>query len=260
MGLHENLRQAHLDEPCPKCDAKPGDHCTTPKGKKTAKPHVARIHNGTALYMERMADGYYTPRGIHNNNPGNLRPGRGYTWQGEIGIDDRDFLIFDTAHNGIRALARTLHTYIARDGCGTLNLIAHRWAPAGDGNNPDVYAHALAERTGFDINDSLVPTEPVIRAITIGIVWNENGEDPYSGDQITDAVRDALMTTKSTISVTSPTVTPGTGDADVPCGACDFNIIRVETDYKNTVEIDMECVHCGHSGIAEVTITEPSGV
>ena len=53
------LRQAHLDEPCPKCVAGPKERCVTPGGKFTSKPHAGRIENGNILYLERLQSGYY---------------------------------------------------------------------------------------------------------------------------------------------------------------------------------------------------------
>ena len=60
MGLSDDLRQAHLDEYCIKCKAASGNPCLTPKGKKMAKPHADRIHNGNILFEERRASGYYS--------------------------------------------------------------------------------------------------------------------------------------------------------------------------------------------------------
>ena len=59
MGLHEDLRQAHLDERCPKCKVTSGNKCVTPSGKTTQKPHADRIYNGSILFQERLASGYY---------------------------------------------------------------------------------------------------------------------------------------------------------------------------------------------------------
>lgn len=59
MGIIEDLKQAHLDEPCPTCRARPGFRCTTPSGRKAGKPHADRIYNGNILYQERLDSGYY---------------------------------------------------------------------------------------------------------------------------------------------------------------------------------------------------------
>ena len=53
MGLFEDIRQAHLDGPCPKCKEASGDKCRTPKGKRMYKPHADRIFNGSIVFRER---------------------------------------------------------------------------------------------------------------------------------------------------------------------------------------------------------------
>ena len=55
----DHIRQAHLDEPCPKCRAASGAPCSTPSGNRAAKPHADRIHNGNILYRERLLSGDY---------------------------------------------------------------------------------------------------------------------------------------------------------------------------------------------------------
>ena len=53
------LKQAHLEEPCPKCAAVSGEKCFAPSGKPLSKPHADRIHNGNILFEERLLSGYY---------------------------------------------------------------------------------------------------------------------------------------------------------------------------------------------------------
>ena len=59
MDFFERMKQAHLDEPCPKCKQRDGARCVTASGKVLQKPHSDRIHNGTLLYIERLESGYY---------------------------------------------------------------------------------------------------------------------------------------------------------------------------------------------------------
>src|SRR4051812_46965540 len=53
------------------------------------------------------------PRGIRNNNPGNIRflPAAS-AWRGQIGSDG-SFGIYDTPANGVRAIAKQLQKYTA---------------------------------------------------------------------------------------------------------------------------------------------------
>jgi len=50
-----------------------------------------------------------TPRGIRNQNPGNIDYNSRNDWQGQIGKEPGGrFAIFDTPENGIRALGKLL--------------------------------------------------------------------------------------------------------------------------------------------------------
>lgn len=58
-----------------------------------------------------------TPRGIRNNNPGNIDFNSRNNWQGQLGVETGGrFAIFDTPENGIRALGKLLINYRGKDG------------------------------------------------------------------------------------------------------------------------------------------------
>lgn len=94
------------------------------------------------------------PRGIRNNNPGNIRR-NGDPWQG-LAKDqaDREFFTFQSAVYGIRALARLLITYQDKYGLCTIEGIITRWAPAIE-NNTASYIQAVARNTGFSALQTL---------------------------------------------------------------------------------------------------------
>ena len=93
-----------------------------------------------------MAD---QPRGVRNNNPGNVKwfPGS-EEWYGQMGVDWIDpldhskggFVITEKAWQGYRIIAKTLLTYqrnrLAADGSAidTVAEVIQRWAPAGPEN------------------------------------------------------------------------------------------------------------------------------
>jgi hypothetical protein len=118
------------------------------------------------------------PRGIRNNNPGNLRPGP--AWQGVAGIDadppDPPYLRFVDPEHGIRALARTLIAYRDRHGIATLAGVFARWAPGDDGNDPAGYAAAVAARLGIAPDDRIdLHDAAVLEALAEAITRQENG-------------------------------------------------------------------------------------
>jgi len=92
------------------------------------------------------------PPGLRNNNPGNIRPSAGITWQGSTGTAN-NFVVFQSVYWGLRALARDISTKIGR-GLNTIRLIISEYAPPSE-NDTASYIAAVSRDTG------LTPDEPV---------------------------------------------------------------------------------------------------
>jgi hypothetical protein len=124
------------------------------------------------------------PRGIRNNNPGNLRRSKD-PWQGLAPEQtDPDFFQFVSSKWGIRALARTLIAYQDKDGRNTVNKIIDRWAPPTE-NNTTAYVQALAAGVGVAADDEIdVHDYLVLRPLTLAIIRHENGQQPYTDAEI----------------------------------------------------------------------------
>lgn len=74
------------------------------------------------------------PRGLRNNNPGNIRRSKD-RWQGLADIQtDPDFFQFKSIEWGYRALLRTLQNYRRRHRCKTIVDFISRWAPPFENN------------------------------------------------------------------------------------------------------------------------------
>lgn len=134
-----------------------------------------------------------TPRGIRNNNPGNLRRyDDWHAWEGVSAIqDDEDFWKFDDAVMGMRALCKQLQAYQDRHGCHTVNQAIHRYAPPGDDNPTDAYADHVASRIGCGV-DEVVDwhTYRDLRPALEAIIEQENGapwDRWYTDDQLVRA-------------------------------------------------------------------------
>ena len=121
-----------------------------------------------------------TPRGIANNNPGNIDREPGTVWLGQSAAQrDPRFVQFRTPAYGLRALAKLLLTYQAKHACHTPRQIIARWAPSVE-NKTAAYLADVCARTG------LHPDEPVdLRKAALcvpfvrAIVQHECGQDPY---------------------------------------------------------------------------------
>ena len=85
------------------------------------------------------------PRGLRNNNPGNIRITKD-KWQGlREKQEDKSFFQFTEMKWGYRALIRTLQNYRKRHGCQTVADFVHRWAPENENNTAGYISRVCSE-------------------------------------------------------------------------------------------------------------------
>lgn len=123
------------------------------------------------------------PRGIRNNNPGNIVQSS-TPWQGAVQGNDPRFVSFETPEAGIRAMGKTLLTYQDTHGLNTVGDIISRWAPATE-NDTMAYTQQVAKALGvkadqpIDLHDSAT-----LASLTKAMIKVENGRQPYTDQQI----------------------------------------------------------------------------
>lgn len=125
------------------------------------------------------------PRGIRNNNPGNIRWGD--PWKGLVPKSERtddEFCQFVSPVWGIRAICKILQTYASSYGITTVRGIVSRWAPPSE-NNTKAYVDSVCRQTGLRPHTIIHPKKykevlPLVRAI----IRHENGEQPYTADTL----------------------------------------------------------------------------
>lgn len=137
------------------------------------------------------------PRGIRNNNPGNIRWGD--SWQGLVPSQqrtDKSFCQFTQPIYGIRALAKVLTNYtkrkglphVGKDGIDTVREIIARWAPPNE-NDTEGYIRSVARSIGVQPNDPInVFDKTVMSGLVKAIIRHENGQLPYTDDVINRAI------------------------------------------------------------------------
>lgn len=128
------------------------------------------------------------PRGIRNNNPGNIEQGQ--KWQGlaKDQSSDSRFAVFTTPEYGIRALAKLLGTYQKKYGLRTLTEVINRYAPTHE-NKTDLYITNLCKWSGFSADDALDFTDKTtLYKIVPAVIRQENGYNPYTQEQIRDGI------------------------------------------------------------------------
>lgn len=130
------------------------------------------------------------PRGIRNNNPGNIQKGAGF--QGEVEGNDPRFATFATPEDGIRAIGMNLLIYQRQHGLDTVQGILNRWAPPSE-NDTGAYVGQVARALGVEPNQQLDLSDPAtLTGLTAAIIRHENAMQPYNAAQLEAAVSAAL--------------------------------------------------------------------
>ncbi|PHM73710.1 structural protein [Xenorhabdus kozodoii] len=125
-------------------------------------------------------------RGIHNNNPGNIR--HGDQWQGLSSRQtDKSFCQFIAPEYGIRAMLKILRNYERKYGLNTTRQIISRWAPPNE-NDTESYIAYVCQSVGIASSAVMdVDNAATMRRLVKAIIQMENGQQPYSDDVFTRA-------------------------------------------------------------------------
>ena len=128
-----------------------------------------------------------TPRGIRDNNPGNIVH-NGIAWQGALtqaqveaagGTYDTKFVQFDTPANGIRAIGHVLRSYQAR-GLSTVDEIIRTYSAT----DQDAYVSDVTTALGLDPANGgqfqQIDVGASLPDIAAAIIEQENGQQPYA--------------------------------------------------------------------------------
>ncbi|MBE5683868.1 structural protein [Pantoea agglomerans] len=129
------------------------------------------------------------PRGIRNNNPGNIRWGD--EWQGLVPksqCTDKSFCQFISPEYGIRAMIVILRNYQNKYGLRTVTGMIKRWAPPNE-NNTQTYINSVAQATSTGANQPIDLTDSrKLFQLLQAIIQHENGSQPYGFDVFVSAL------------------------------------------------------------------------
>ena len=116
------------------------------------------------------------PRGLRNNNPGNIRLSK-QPWQGEVRpSQDKAFCQFETMAYGYRALMKLLQNYKKLHGCNTIAQMIQRWAPPEDNNHTASYINTVCRRIGIESGRHIdVTDKAIMMSLASAISFVENG-------------------------------------------------------------------------------------
>lgn len=123
------------------------------------------------------------PRGLRNNNPGNIRRNSD-VFQGEVNPSrDKEFKQFKSMAYGYRAVFKILSNYYRNYKLDTIRKMIGRWAPENE-NNTAGYVSLVCSYSGIGPDDLIsFDREQMIR-IVAGMSRVENGKEADMSDVI----------------------------------------------------------------------------
>ena len=149
------------------------------------------------------------PRGIRNNNPGNIRYGDFARGAGATGADSGGFAVFADMESGVAATLKLLQSYASR-GFNTIRKIISRWAPSNE-NDTQAYIAAVAKQLGVSADSVLNGDQ--LGGVASSIFQHENGSayGKLGAGAASAASRNVTIQQKTDIHVSGSNDPAGTG-------------------------------------------------
>lgn len=182
------------------------------------------------------------PRGIRNNNPGNIEISK-EKWQGKLPLPqntDGRFEQFVSAVKGIRAIEKDLMTGEKR-GEDTVREIINAWAPPGE-NDTGSYVAFVCRRIGVTA-DTIIDVDDYAVAFKLvtAIIDKENGEPSaygrktwYTDEEMRAALFDAGVHDAPQAEPTTTVEAKGAAGA----GLSGLGVTGIETIYDNLNKLE----------------------
>ena len=147
--------------------------------------------NPTANIFNSISDGVMNligePRGIRNNNPGNLVI-TNIAWKGKVTKamnTDKVYEQFIEPLWGIRAMFMDVRGDIEKDGLNTIRKLITEYAPKFE-NNTAAYISFVSNKLGIGPDTKIQPSQYL--NLLKAIIQQENGKQPYGDDLIIKAM------------------------------------------------------------------------
>lgn len=119
------------------------------------------------------------PRGLRNNNPGNIRNLETNDFQGEVKYKDKkdaEFEEFVAMKWGVRAMMKILLRYNKRYACRNLEDLIRHWAPENE-NNTAAYIKKVCTMTGLNPKWEVdLSQKDTMCSIVDAMIYVENGQ------------------------------------------------------------------------------------
>lgn len=145
------------------------------------------------------------PRGIRNNNPGNLR-----SWGDTPRVDG--FARFATPEAGLAAMIKNLQVQQSKHGLNTIAGIIGKWAPSSE-NETGSYVSSIAKQTGFGAHQPLDLTDKrTVAPLISSMIRHEGNSAGYSKDMVEKAVTTVVVDFKNAPAGTTASANTKGGD------------------------------------------------
>lgn len=151
---------------------------------------LKNIYSNDRKEKDMTIDLSTAPRGIRNNNPGNIDFNPINKWKGlnpkSKELDSR-FCVFISPEYGIRALLILLRNYDRKYNLNSVRKIINRWAPSHE-NNTSAYTKHVCSLMNVEPDMCLnLSDRNELISLAKAIVTHENGVQPYSDDKYQSA-------------------------------------------------------------------------
>lgn len=121
----------------------------------------------------------HLPRGMRNNNPGNIEktPAGLQRWLGEIDSMDSRFAQFEAYKYGVRAMLKLLNNYMTNYNLRTVRGIINRYAPPSDnpGGGTANYINQVSSALNVNPDTLLSITPNNLKKLVVTMSRHENG-------------------------------------------------------------------------------------
>ena len=129
-----------------------------------------------------------SPSRGETNNPFNLRD-YDQEWEGQIGITDDGFVIFEDLASGIRAADKTLQNYKGLYGVRTIRELVNKFAPPNE-NPTEEYIEFVAERVGRSPDEPIDLDNDSVRDNLLGAMGRMENQFDYDPTQLVSTDRE----------------------------------------------------------------------
>ncbi|MDD4970748.1 MAG: hypothetical protein PHT07_15080 [Paludibacter sp.] len=144
-----------------------------------ARATTAKYSKQFINYLGQVGQVLTAPRGVRNNNPGNINA-TSTTWNGKVPATENTDGRFEQFYEfpyGVRALILNLKSYF-KDGKNTVRKIIETWAPAAENGkaSTEAYVQDVAKKVGVKPDTVITFDRKYIDKLVKAIGQHENGE------------------------------------------------------------------------------------